>query len=48
MASEYASPTLKFVMIQLAEPAKTAELTFAGARRAAVRVRHDVRRAPPR
>ena len=31
MASEYASPTLKFVMIQLAEPAKTAELTFAGA-----------------
>lgn len=30
MASEYASPTLKFVMIQLAEPAKTAELTFAG------------------
>ena len=31
MASEYASPTLKFVMIQLAEPAKTAELTFVGA-----------------
>ncbi|MCW2732992.1 MAG: hypothetical protein JWR13_3808 [Mycobacterium sp.] len=31
MASEYASPTLKFVMIQLAEPAKTAELTFSGA-----------------
>ncbi len=30
MASEYASPTLKFVMIQLAEPAKTAELTFSG------------------
>ncbi|HEX7825935.1 MAG TPA: tyramine oxidase, partial [Mycobacterium sp.] len=30
-ASEYASPTLKFVMIQLAEPAKTAELTFTGA-----------------
>ena len=26
--SEYATPTLKFVMIQLAEPAKTAELTF--------------------
>lgn len=30
MASEYASPTLKFVMIQLAEPAKTAELSFEG------------------
>lgn len=26
--SEYATPTLKFVMIQLAEPAKTAALTF--------------------
>src|ERR1700754_806277 len=31
MDSEYASETLKFVMIQLAEPAKTATLTFAGA-----------------
>jgi len=30
MASEYASPTLKFVMIHLAEPAKTADLTFSG------------------
>ncbi|MCW2514032.1 MAG: tynA1, partial [Mycobacterium sp.] len=30
MASEYASSTLKFVMIHLAEPAKTAELTFTG------------------
>ncbi|MFA7512962.1 MAG: tyramine oxidase, partial [Mycolicibacterium vanbaalenii] len=29
-ASEYATPTLKFVMIQLAEPAKTASLTFVG------------------
>ena len=29
--SEYATPTLKFVMIQLAEPAKTATLTFEGA-----------------
>jgi len=28
--SEYATPTLKFVMIQLAEPDKTAELTFEG------------------
>ncbi|PRC47565.1 tyramine oxidase, partial [Mycobacterium sp. ITM-2017-0098] len=28
MASEYGTPTLKFVMIQLAEPAKTASLTF--------------------
>src|ERR1700709_916411 len=28
--SEYATPTLKFVMIQLAEPEKTPELTFAG------------------
>ncbi|VEG53663.1 tyramine oxidase [Mycolicibacterium aurum] len=27
-ASEYCTPTLKFVMIQLAEPAKTATLTF--------------------
>src|SRR4051794_26494923 len=26
--SEYASPTLKFVMIQLAEPDKNAQLTF--------------------
>ena len=26
--SEYATPTLKFVMIQLAEPGKTPELTF--------------------
>ena len=30
--SEYATPTLKFVMIQLAEPDKTAELTFEGDR----------------
>ena len=29
--SEYATPTLKFVMIQLAEPGKTPELTFEGA-----------------
>ena len=29
--SEYATPTLKFVMVQLAEPAKTATLTFEGA-----------------
>lgn len=28
--SEYATPTLKFVMISLAEPAKTPELTFEG------------------
>ena len=28
--SDYATPTLKFVMISLAEPAKTAELTFTG------------------
>src|SRR5690242_953166 len=28
--SEYATPTLKFVMIQLAEPEKTPELTFEG------------------
>ena len=28
--SEYATPTLKFVMIQLAEPDKAAELTFEG------------------
>ena len=28
--SEYATPTLKFVMIQLAEPGKTPELTFEG------------------
>src|SRR4051812_1467376 len=31
MASQYATPTLKFVMIQLAEPAKTAALTFTDA-----------------
>ncbi len=30
-ASDYATPTLKFVMIQLAEPAKTPSLTFADA-----------------
>ncbi|MCP9276275.1 primary-amine oxidase [Mycolicibacterium arenosum] len=30
MASEYATPTLKFVMIQLAEPAKNTGLTFEG------------------
>ncbi|MGQ9350361.1 primary-amine oxidase [Mycolicibacterium gilvum] len=30
-ASDYATPTLKFVMIQLAEPAKTPALTFADA-----------------
>ncbi len=30
-ASEYATPTLKFVMIQLAEPAKTSALTFTAA-----------------
>src|SRR6202171_4931429 len=29
--SEYSSPTLKFVMIQLAEPDKTPDLTFEGA-----------------
>ena len=29
-ASEYSTPTLKFVMIHLAEPAKTADLTFDG------------------
>ncbi|KRD13019.1 tyramine oxidase [Mycobacterium sp. Root265] len=29
--SDYATPTLKFVMISLAEPAKTAALTFEGA-----------------
>ena len=29
--SDYATPTLKFVMIQLAEPAKTAALSFADA-----------------
>ena len=29
--SEYCTPTLKFVMIQLAEPAKTPTLTFEGA-----------------
>src|SRR6478735_6440722 len=29
--SEYATPALKFVMIQLAEPAKTAALTCEGA-----------------
>src|SRR6478735_518305 len=29
--SDYATPTLKFVMISLAEPAKNADLTFAGA-----------------
>ena len=29
--SEYGTPTLKFVMIQLAEPDKTPELTFEGA-----------------
>ena len=29
--SEYSTPTLKFVMIQLAEPAKTPSLTFEGA-----------------
>src|ERR1700676_4511239 len=28
LASEYSTPTLKFVMIQLAEPAKTPALTF--------------------
>ncbi len=28
--SEYHTPTMKFVMIQLAEPDKTAELTFEG------------------
>lgn len=30
MDSEYATPTLKFVMISLAEPAKTPTLTFEG------------------
>ncbi len=30
MDSEYSTPSLKFVMIQLAEPAKTRELTFDG------------------
>jgi primary-amine oxidase len=31
MDSEYSTPTLKFVMIQLAEPTKARELTFEGA-----------------
>ena len=31
MTSEYATPTVKFVMIQLAEPVKTPSLTFTGA-----------------
>ena len=43
--SEYATPTLKFVMIQLAEPAKTAAADLRRhARGAAAGVRHDVRR----
>lgn len=31
MTSEYATPTVKFVMIQVAEPVKTPSLTFTGA-----------------
>ena len=43
--SEYCSPTTKFVMIQLAEPDKNAELTLRRSdRRTAAGIRHDVRR----